>query len=96
MAIHRCAGSHKDTIESKQRFGGRICLFSWCMALPCLEVKGCSVTGWLSLQVELCWGSAFLPQRLHPASAVQAERFLQRVLVGFAADWHGCRKDQLG
>lgn len=23
-------------------------------------------------------------------------RKIQRVLVGFAADWHGCRKDQLG
>lgn len=51
--------------------------------------------GWLSttLRVELCQGSAFLPQRLHPASAVQEERALQRAM--FAAVWHGCRRDQV-
>ena len=40
--------------------------------------------GWLSptLWVEPCWGSAFLPQRLRPASAVQEERALQRAVGG--------------
>lgn len=51
--------------------------------------------GWLSttLRVELCQGSAFLPQRLHPASVVQEKRALQRAM--FAAGWHGCRRDQV-
>lgn len=106
MSAHlQLCGQSQGTRGRRERFGrgkGVGCVpFPSVWHFPSLEVKGCSVherPGWLSttLQVQPCWGSSFLLQKPHPASAVQEEKALQRAMLGFAAGRHGCRRDEVG